>query len=105
MLLFILLFNYFIIYLYNFLFYSYFILFNLYTFFFYSRMNNFENELCTTVDAILDILGHKPQITRIQEPSQSPHCPVADVIQPQPTGYVTWQACSVMQPQSIGYIV
>ncbi|XP_041366402.1 potassium voltage-gated channel subfamily H member 7-like [Gigantopelta aegis] len=55
----------------------------------HTRMNNFENELCTTVDAILDILGHKPQIARAQERSQSPYCPVADVIQPQPTGYVT----------------
>ncbi|OWF53455.1 Potassium voltage-gated channel subfamily H member 7 [Mizuhopecten yessoensis] len=28
------------------------------------RMNNFENELFNTVDAILDILGHKPSCTR-----------------------------------------
>ncbi|CAI9728411.1 potassium voltage-gated channel subfamily H member 7-like isoform X2 [Octopus vulgaris] len=28
------------------------------------RMHNFENELCNTVDAILEILGHKPTVGR-----------------------------------------
>lgn len=28
------------------------------------RMQNFEQELCTTVDAILNILGHKPMMTK-----------------------------------------
>ncbi|XP_071098943.1 potassium voltage-gated channel unc-103-like isoform X1 [Haliotis cracherodii] len=32
----------------------------------YDRMHNFENELYTTVDAILEILGHKPKVTRDQ---------------------------------------
>lgn len=27
-------------------------------------MHNFENELCNTVDAILEILGHKPTVGR-----------------------------------------
>ena len=28
------------------------------------RMLNFENDLCTTVDAILEMLGHKPKVAR-----------------------------------------
>ena len=32
--------------------------------FLYRRMQKFEHELCTTVDAILNILGHKPRITK-----------------------------------------
>ena len=27
-------------------------------------MQKFEHELCTTVDAILNILGHKPRVTK-----------------------------------------
>ncbi|KAL5019569.1 hypothetical protein ScPMuIL_002461 [Solemya velum] len=30
----------------------------------HTRMRNFENELCTTVDTILEILGQKPKVTR-----------------------------------------
>ncbi|XP_064645077.1 potassium voltage-gated channel subfamily H member 6-like isoform X2 [Lineus longissimus] len=30
------------------------------------RMQNFEHNLCTTVDAILEILGHKPRVPRPQ---------------------------------------
>ena len=30
----------------------------------FSRMNNFENELFQTVDAILHLLGHQPKVTR-----------------------------------------
>lgn len=29
-------------------------------------MHNFENDLCTTVDAILELLGHRPQVVREQ---------------------------------------
>ena len=29
----------------------------------FSRMHAFETELCTTVDAILELLGHKPKVT------------------------------------------
>lgn len=36
-------------------------------------MQTFENDLCTTVDAILAILGHKPKVVRdpllLQQPS------------------------------------
>ena len=32
----------------------------------FRRMHNFENDLCTTVDAILEILGHKPKVAREQ---------------------------------------
>ncbi|GFO21605.1 potassium voltage-gated channel subfamily h member 7 [Plakobranchus ocellatus] len=30
----------------------------------HERMQNFESELCTTVDAILNLLGHKPRMTK-----------------------------------------
>ncbi|BFZ26111.1 hypothetical protein BsWGS_29150 [Bradybaena similaris] len=30
----------------------------------HERMQNFEHELCTTVDAILNLLGHKPTMTK-----------------------------------------
>ena len=44
----------------------------------YRRMQSFEHELCTTVDAILDILVHKPRVTFEQfhhPPTQYSHSP------------------------------
>lgn len=35
------------------------------------RMHNFENELCNTVDAILEILGHKPTVGRETDTNQT----------------------------------
>ena len=32
----------------------------------FRRMQNFENDLCVTVDAILELLGHTPQVVRDQ---------------------------------------
>ena len=33
-------------------------------------MNNFENELFHTVDAILHLLGHKPKVTKESVPAK-----------------------------------
>ncbi|CAC5424198.1 KCNH7 [Mytilus coruscus] len=37
----------------------------------HDRMNNFENELFQTVDAILNLLGHKPKVTRESIPAKA----------------------------------
>ncbi|KAI8785760.1 potassium voltage-gated channel subfamily H member 2, partial [Biomphalaria glabrata] len=42
----------------------------------HERMQNFESELCTTVDAILNILGHKPRMTKDALDQIAPVSPV-----------------------------
>ncbi|KAH9509648.1 Potassium voltage-gated channel sub H member 2 [Bulinus truncatus] len=42
----------------------------------HERMQNFESELCTTVDAILNLLGHKPRMTKDALDQIAPVSPV-----------------------------
>ena len=52
-------------------------------------MQNFEHELCTTVDAILAILGHKPQVVSLPRANDLPPPP------PPPNG------AAIARPQKI----
>lgn len=59
-------------------------------YFYFRRMNTFENDLFTTVDAILELLGQKPKyphVTQTDDISMHPSAKSSDVSKvPKPRG-------------------